>query len=151
MENQEITATKQPKSFLWLAILSTVLTLLFPVGLVSLYYSIKVKKSLKAGNTEEAEKASSRAKIWGIVASILGVIMIIASTIILTVLIAIIAALISLLSALAAALPMIAPIIGVIISILGSLSSIMTILAEIAVAWALIEDTFSTILLMPLF
>lgn len=151
MEEQNIT-TARPKSFMWLAIISTVLTLFFPIGLISLYYAIKVNSYLKADEDDKAAKASSKAKIWGIIASVLGIVTIILSLLLVSLIIFFITTvLIPFLGALAASLPLITPLVSFIISFLTTLAGIMSILAEIAVSWGIIEKVFSTILLTPLF
>ena len=52
---------KCPSTYMWLAIISTLMTLFFPIGLISLFYSLKVNRCWKKGKEEKALKASTRA------------------------------------------------------------------------------------------
>lgn len=56
----------RPSSYLALAIISTILCCL-PTGIVSIIYATKVNSLYEDGNYNDAEKASSNAKTWGLI------------------------------------------------------------------------------------
>lgn len=63
----------KPKSYLALAIISTILCCL-PLGIVSIVFAAKVDNSWNAGDFFGAEDFSRKAKRWGIAAVITGLV-----------------------------------------------------------------------------
>ncbi len=57
-----------------MAIVATLCCFCPPVGIVSLVFALQVPGKLKSGDIAGAQRASSSAKTWGIVAIILGLI-----------------------------------------------------------------------------
>lgn len=57
-----------------LAIIATLCCGCPPVGIISLIFALQVSGKLKSGDIAGAQRASSRAKLWGIVGIILGLI-----------------------------------------------------------------------------
>lgn len=67
-------AAGKPDSFMWLAILSTILCCL-PLGIVSIVYACKVDSLWTAGDQEGAQRSSNNARNWGIAAAVTGVVL----------------------------------------------------------------------------
>lgn len=63
----------KPDTYLVWAILTTVLCCL-PFGIVSIIYACKVDSRYYAGDYDEAEEASQRARIWAIASAISGLV-----------------------------------------------------------------------------
>lgn len=61
-------------TYLVLAIIATLCCGCPPVGIISLIFALQVSGKLKAGDIAGAQRASSRAKMWGIVGIIFGLI-----------------------------------------------------------------------------
>lgn len=61
----------KPQSYMWLAILSTLLCCL-PFGIVSIVYASKVDSEWARGDYEAAQNNSDKAKMWGIIAAAVG-------------------------------------------------------------------------------
>lgn len=131
---------EKPKSHMILAIISTLLFLHFPLGIVSIFHAFRVKKLWNKGESGKAAEASAKAKKWAIISIILGII---SDVIIILFLGAILAGIIFLivnvilpfLAFLVSLLPIIAPIIGLLTtfftSIAGLLNSLMPLLGII--------------------
>lgn len=66
-------AMTKPKSYLALAILSTVLCCL-PLGVVSIIKAAKVDNLWSAGQYNEAMDCSKKAKNWAIIAAVVGIV-----------------------------------------------------------------------------
>lgn len=64
----------KPSSYMWLAILSTLLCCL-PLGIVSIVYASKVDSNWATGDYDEALANSEKAKNWGIASAAAGFIL----------------------------------------------------------------------------
>lgn len=67
-QQQPQVLSNKPDNYMWLAILTTVLCSL-PFGIVSIVYASKVNRLWSEGNHQEAQDASNKAKLWGIISA----------------------------------------------------------------------------------
>ncbi|MBO7290396.1 MAG: CD225/dispanin family protein [Bacteroidaceae bacterium] len=126
-------AVKKPKSHMTLAILSTLLFLHFPLGIVSIFHAFRVKRLWNKGESGKAAEASAKAKKWAIISIILGIII---DVIIILFLGAILAGIVFLivnvilpfLAFLVSLLPVIAPIIALLTTFFTSIASLVNTL-----------------------
>lgn len=68
---------QKPQSYLWLAILTTILCCL-PAGIVSIVYASKVDSNWAMGQYEQAKSNSDKAKMWGIISAVAAAVVVIA-------------------------------------------------------------------------
>lgn len=126
-------AVEKPKSHMILAIISTLLFLHFPLGIVSIFHAFRVKRLWNKGESGKAAEASAKAKKWAIISIILGIII---DVIIILFLGAILAGIVFLivnvilpfLAFLVSLLPVIAPIIALLTTFFTSIASLVNTL-----------------------
>lgn len=143
---------KRPDTYMWLAIISTLMTLFFPIGLISLFYSLKVNRCWKKGKEEKALKASTRAKNWGIAGIVTGILMIIFSSFVIAgIIVFITSVIIPLLTVLSSFLPILAPLTAGIATVLVSVVEFLLPIIAGAITLSIHDSIVNSAILLPLF